>query len=381
MTTETEDVSPEDVFWKKLIEAHQAAGSPTVGMILVKAQQAGYYDLDPKSVENWLKQQHIPRVKDTTELQPFQVFLKVLKAGDLTVWAPLARAAQRAKTQRLKAEEEQRREDTPPPAGTATPDDEAEHDATETARPSNSAGTISGPAAAVPAGPADDTGEDQPSLLLEPTTDHHDEETQPPPPSSATTQAETTKALGAGEPGPHDGRPPRRWKPSIPLTTGAAVVLIAATVVIVAPWEDDSTSSTGTPPATSGESQARGGGPQPGELTSFEAPLNDSKTAGAPPIKTLGVWTKPSMNLDCHVSPCLDGTRQIAKVTLPETVTVVCVATGQMIRNGTPGDAGYYEDNRWVHIAPHPNISQVGYLSNVWFARNELPANLATCPS
>ncbi|MEH1124817.1 hypothetical protein [Micromonospora sp. CPCC 206061] len=120
-----------------------------------------------------------------------------------------------------------------------------------------------------------------------------------------------------------------------------------------------------------------------GVLTTFEAPINGAMVGTQKPYAhTISLWTLPSTNSNCELSPCIPGSTPAATVTLPATVQVTCVTTGQKIRNGEPGvnDDYFYEDDRWLRTAPHPDIDGTGYLSNIWFARDKLPTNLPDCP-
>jgi hypothetical protein len=118
-----------------------------------------------------------------------------------------------------------------------------------------------------------------------------------------------------------------------------------------------------------------------GTLSWFEAPIDGSMVGTEnPTAKTLGLWTFPSTDSGCGFSPCLAGTAQAAKFRLPQTIRVTCVTIGQKVRNGVAGHHGYYEDDRWLKTVPNPNFEGTGFLSNVWFARDKLPPNLAKCP-
>ncbi|MEU8606666.1 hypothetical protein AB0C29_01490 [Actinoplanes sp. NPDC048791] len=101
------------------------------------------------------------------------------------------------------------------------------------------------------------------------------------------------------------------------------------------------------------------------------------------PAKTIGLWTKPGMSSGCELDACPVGTRQQGRVSVGQAVAVSCVvADGQMLRNGSAGEPGYYEDQRWVRLVPGQQVGQTGdgplYLSNVWFLREALPP-LSAC--
>ncbi|BCY09792.1 helix-turn-helix domain-containing protein [Actinoplanes sp. L3-i22] len=96
------------------------------------------------------------------------------------------------------------------------------------------------------------------------------------------------------------------------------------------------------------------------------------------PAKTIGLWTKPGMSSGCDLDACPPGTVQAGRVAVGQTVSVSCVVGGgQMLRNGSSGEPGYYEDKKWVRIVRGQEVGQTGdydlYLSNVWFLRDALP--------
>ncbi|MFL6127154.1 hypothetical protein [Actinophytocola sp.] len=392
MTTEPDETSPEEDVFRTRIKAVLDAAPPglTAGRICQIAADDYNTVLDEKTVGNWLKQLRIPIIRDVApEAQPFGVFLETLGVEDhaeLQELLNLARAALQARKKREKAKREaaaQAQEDgelqQPAVPAPPTPDDDAASDPLDQPGQSSSADTTHSPATTDDTAPRpDETTEAQPMLTLpEPPPEHQDDDRLPLPLSGETAKG----PLPDGPLPPGEQPPPRRMpRPTLIVAAAAAVVLITGTVLVTKPWEDGSESSTGRSPVTSGDAAVHNDA-QREEITSFEAPLDGSKTMGASPAKILGIWSRPSMDRDCGLSPCIDGTSQVAKVTLPKTITVVCVATGQTIRNGIPGEDGYYEDDRWVRIAPHPDIDHVGFLPNVWFARDKLPTNLAKCPN
>jgi hypothetical protein len=119
-----------------------------------------------------------------------------------------------------------------------------------------------------------------------------------------------------------------------------------------------------------------------GTLAWVEAPIDGSMVGQATQMAhTIGLWSQPSQSCDLTaLNQCVPGSTASGKVTLPATVRVTCVTSGQKLRNGAPGASGYYEDDRWLLIAPGPGVQGTGYLSNVWFARDKLPPNLVRCP-
>jgi hypothetical protein len=98
----------------------------------------------------------------------------------------------------------------------------------------------------------------------------------------------------------------------------------------------------------------------------------------AHPAKTIGLWTKPGMSSGCELDACPDGTVQAGRVAVGQTITVSCVvADGQMLRNSSSDEPGYYEDQKWVRLEPGQQVGKSGdddlYISNVWFLRDAPP--------
>jgi len=59
------------------------------------------------------------------------------------------------------------------------------------------------------------------------------------------------------------------------------------------------------------------------------------------------------MSSGCELDACPAGTRQAGRIAVGQTLAVSCVvADGQMLRNGSSGEPGYYEDQRWVRLVP-----------------------------
>ncbi|GAA3593578.1 hypothetical protein GCM10022223_05610 [Kineosporia mesophila] len=115
----------------------------------------------------------------------------------------------------------------------------------------------------------------------------------------------------------------------------------------------------------------------------YEGQIDGRMSGGRPAAHDITVWSLPSTTTGCDISPCLPGTAEAGHMTLPASVKVVCVSKGQQIRNGAPGEPGFYRDDRWLRLSPAPEIqnptSQVVFLSNIWFERDQLPADLPTC--
>lgn len=169
------------------------------------------------------------------------------------------------------------------------------------------------------------------------------------------------------------------------VATVVAAALMAVVVVVVVVWLRKPGSTVGlktaVPRTTAATEIRKGSETTTGTLSWAEAPINGSMVGQAKQMAdTVGLWSQPSLSCDLiALSSCIPGSVQTAKVTLPATVRVTCVTTGQRIRNGAPGSSGYYEDDRWLMTAPNPTFEGTGYLSNVWFAREKLPTNLAKC--
>jgi transcriptional regulator with XRE-family HTH domain len=166
------------------------------------------------------------------------------------------------------------------------------------------------------------------------------------------------------------------------LIGGVAVLALVVIIVI----------TSGPPVADPAPQQASGSAsPSPappvvgtGADARLTAPVDGSMTAGRQDAKTLSLWSHPSTSSGCEISACQDGTSPVGTVRLPAEVVVVCVTVGQEIRNGEPGQDGFYRDDKWLELAPGQDFGpappgQEMWLSNIWFLRDRLPDQLPQC--
>lgn len=110
----------------------------------------------------------------------------------------------------------------------------------------------------------------------------------------------------------------------------------------------------------------------------------DGTGPGTDPAGPISLWSRPSTTTGCEIARCWEGTERTGRVEPPDVVRVSCVTRVQRIRNGVPGGPGYFEDDRWLLVTAGQAYQQrhggPAYLSNVWYARAALPADLAVCP-
>jgi hypothetical protein len=171
--------------------------------------------------------------------------------------------------------------------------------------------------------------------------------------------------------------------------TAAVVVLVAVGVVVMAvsltrtpPKAEPGPGAAGTSPTpgTTARGEIKKGPESAGILTWVEAPVDGTQVGVDDTLaETISVWSQPGGS-SCPSTPCnFPSPRKVGVVTHGQTIKVVCVTTGQKFRNGTPGALGFHEDDRWVQLASNQGINGIGYLSNIYFARDKLPSNLAEC--
>lgn len=167
-------------------------------------------------------------------------------------------------------------------------------------------------------------------------------------------------------------RPDRRPRSIGPaLAAGGLVVVLVTLVIGFVVMRDD-----GRPDAPAPEVSSRTPGPAvtSGPVTG----VVEGRFAGdRAPAKTIGLWTRPGMTDGCDLDDCPPGTKQAGRVEVGRTIAVSCaVVDGQMLRNGASGEPGYYEDERWLRLAPGQDLGRTDddlYISNVWFLRDGLP--------
>lgn len=167
------------------------------------------------------------------------------------------------------------------------------------------------------------------------------------------------------------------WSPKVLI--GAVVVLILALIVVAVTTLHSSPTAASTAPS----------GPVPavvgtGAAARLTAPVDGAMTSGHPSARTITLWSRPSTSSGCDISACQPGTDQVGTLTLPATVVVMCSTVGQQIRNGEPGESGFYRDDRWLKLEPgqafgQTSKDQVLWLSNIWFLRDRLPGQLPQC--
>lgn len=89
----------------------------------------------------------------------------------------------------------------------------------------------------------------------------------------------------------------------------------------------------------------------------------------------VNVWSRPARNDFCNATfpTCDPASTPIYQVAHGQMVTTVCVVSnGQRIITGTAANPGY-DDRRWIALTTG------GYLTNTWWARTWISANLRVC--
>lgn len=174
---------------------------------------------------------------------------------------------------------------------------------------------------------------------------------------------------------PEEKKSTARNRRTLVIVAGALAAVLAVIIGIAVARDDKAeppVAPTAVPLAT-----ASPAGSEP-----VKGKVNGEYAGNRVPAKTIGLWTKPGMSSGCDLASCPAGTRQAGRVSVGQTIAVSCVTDGQMLRNGSSGDPGYYEDLRWLRLVPGQQVEQTGdddlYLSNIWFLRDKLPP-LAAC--
>ncbi len=104
----------------------------------------------------------------------------------------------------------------------------------------------------------------------------------------------------------------------------------------------------------------------------------DGTGPGEDPTEPITVWDRPATNICSSATPECDPDATGAGVVQPgQRVDTLCVTKGQVVRNGPPGEPGFYDDDRWVMI---DSGGEEAFLSNTWYARSGLPRDLPSCP-
>ena len=174
-------------------------------------------------------------------------------------------------------------------------------------------------------------------------------------------QADATDKGGSGtDPTAGPDRPRNRLR--FVWAIGAAVA-VAVVAVLVA--------------ALSGDEDDGGRGGATALVPSFTAPV-DGTGPGEDPTEPVTVWDRPATTICSSDTPeCDPEAERVGVVQAGQVVDTLCVAKGQVVRNGPPGEPGFYDDDRWVMIDIDGTKA---YLSNTWYARSGLPRNLPSCP-
>jgi hypothetical protein len=174
-----------------------------------------------------------------------------------------------------------------------------------------------------------------------------------------------------------------KWIPSVGIVAVILLVMLIGVTTMMRNWvlePADTTPSTVSSPLSSDSAGGQSASLQSGP--SFTGKVN-ALQAGLPAAKTISLWTQPSSNTGCDISACIPGTATSGIVRANQQVTVVCWTQGQEIRNGVPGASGFYKSDKWLRVDPSQDFgqrhAQSVYLSNVWFARDQLPDWLTPC--
>lgn len=370
MTIEVDDdaspqgtLSPEeDAFWGKFLAAWRAEGSPPAERICLLAWDELKVKIAPSTVQGWIDGKRIPRIWESERPQPFKAVLKVLRVEEpVADWEQLARSAHRAKTKRLKNKGAVVQAPAAPTLGEPASGDQPE--------PADGNGDQQLEPAPHPGSDGDTEGDAQPLTVTEP------EPTDPPAavgeqPDVAAPDTSTPPGWTApppaplpADPPPYAKRPRRRLHLITAAVIAAALAATAITIGIVAARQKEP-----TPPADT--------------LSSFEARVNGVQAGVENPLaRTISIYSEPGTpDSGCDYSPCIRHSKPVGTVHHGQTIKVVCVTTGQRIRNGVKDTDHYHDDDRWVQLAPGQGVVGNGYLSNTYFARIVLPPNLPRCP-
>ena len=156
-----------------------------------------------------------------------------------------------------------------------------------------------------------------------------------------------------------DGARSRRHR--LRIAAGATAVLVLLGVLIgsaVSRGNPDPPVDPASEPVTPGPAAPAAGCGSPTAGAPAAARTVTGKVCGdyagnRAPARSIGLWTKPGMSTGCDLDACPPETKQAGRVTVGRNISVSCVvADGQMLRNGSAGEPGYYEDRRWVRLAP-----------------------------
>lgn len=112
-------------------------------------------------------------------------------------------------------------------------------------------------------------------------------------------------------------------------------------------------------------------------VTSVFSAQVDATGPGEDPSEPVALWDRPATTICSSATPGCDTKAMRAGVVRHgQVVDTLCIARGQVVRNGPPGEPGFYDDDRWVKL---DHEGQEAFLSNTWYARSKLARELASC--